>query len=402
MLTADLIRHTRRGTRAYPRLVEPGDPALLQAAGALDALMCAHQGRSRGELEEALAALAVPKVPGIVQRGLARLLLQRAQFDTATEVPPQLLRADVFAAAAARWADPAAGPPIRWRASVLAAAGQPHGMDAAAVEQALFADLKAHQTLRGYRPIPPEHLLFRYNTAQVQGLLLQAEGLTLRMAWPGNRALRQLLGYLKFFGLLYDQRPDAPEGELLLEIDGPLSMLESATRYGGELANFFPALLLLEGQWELAARLRPRRGPHTLELRLEPDARLRSHYPPRGQWVLPELKDFAGDFNALGCGWECRAADTFVTLPGNQYLAPDLRFTGPGGQERLLELLPHPMAHRLELRLRQSAAVPGYLLACRATPATTASVDSTPGASPRVLLFRRTLLPRQVAKWLGG
>ena len=90
---------------------------------------------------------------------------------------------------------------------------------------------------------------------QAQGLLLTAERLDIRAPWPEPLRLRQLLRYLKFFGLLF-QTSGGSRGEgLHVRVDGPLSVLESSNRYGLQLAEFLPALLLWDPPWQAEAEV---------------------------------------------------------------------------------------------------------------------------------------------------
>ena len=78
MLTGNLLLYTRRKGRLIPRMLDPAEPALLDAARALLQLVEVFRGRRRGELEEALRTLSSEALPGVqakVGQGLAKLLL---------------------------------------------------------------------------------------------------------------------------------------------------------------------------------------------------------------------------------------------------------------------------------------------------------------------------------------
>ena len=68
---------------------------------------------------------------------------------------------------------------------------------------------------------------------------------------------KQLLKYLKFFGLMVTVEGDATYG-FTLTLDGPASLFSSNTRYGLAMAKFLPALLHVT-KWDLSAALKPRR-----------------------------------------------------------------------------------------------------------------------------------------------
>jgi len=397
MLTADLLDYRRRQGQVKPRLLDPAAPAACEAARDLLALVQAHVGQPRGELEEALRAADFPALPPRAPQGLARLLLERCTFEVAAAADPATLRQAVFDAAAAAWrSDEAPGTPA-WRAAVLGGAATPLGLDVAAADAALFADLEEHQRLLSLEPLRAEELPYRYNVAQVQGLLLRAERVTISAPWPEPRRLRQLMRYLKFYRLLFRQEvpadAGAEPGPLWLVVDGPLSVLDSATRYGLELAQFFPALLLWEQPWRLEAELRLGKTRQPALLRLEPHPWLRSHYPDHGQWVSDEVRRFVERFNEADSPWRAAAAEALLPLPGNRSLVPDFEFHRPGAPPAYLEHLAYPDAALVQARLEQIAAAgrTDYLLACRAVPAVKAL-----GERPGLIAFRRTLLPSLV------
>jgi len=409
MLTADLVQYTRRGGKVRPRLVDPTDPVLLDLAAGLIELCHAHMGETRHDLESALREGWPPERPVKLGQGLARLLMQRCRFNVPEGVEPVSLRAAVATAAAASWrADGQAGTPA-WHDALLAQVAREHGLELPEAEAALFADLEEHQTCEGWDPLTAPELLYRYNTAQVQGLLVRCERMRLSAPWPPSLRLRQLFGYLKFFGLLYreeEMSPDIPgdSGQIALLIDGPLSILESGARYGNRLAQFFPALLLWEQPWRLEAEVRPgKRGGDAL-LALEPHPWLKSHYPDRGLWVGEEISRFVKDFNAKygddsagddPAGWVAEAADVLLSLPGNRPCVPDVSFHHPGsGRTIHLEWFSYPDPGRVAQRLKDlsHAGLTPALLACRTTPA----LADLAASDSRLLVFRRRLLPGPV------
>jgi hypothetical protein len=265
-------------------------------------------------------------------------------------------------------------------------------------------------------------LLQRYNSAQVQGLLLGAQRIDIDAANPTPQRLRQMLRWLKFFGLLFREEPTAQrekpteqreepterreeprgaQGNLHLVLDGPLSVLEGSTRYGLQLAEFFPALLLWPPPWRLHAMVRLRAGGGLHELIAEPHPHLRSHYPDHGQWVPDSARRFADEVNALDSPWRCEAAEDVLMRPGNRYLVPDFVLRRPD-QPRpvLLEQLLQPDPDSLpgRLHLAEGVAEARYLFACRGTPA----LQEVVGDEPGVYLYKRNLTASAFLDWLEG
>ncbi len=398
MLTGDLLMFTRRKDRLYPRLLEPCDTALAAAGEALLDLFEAHQGRRRGDLEEALKDFALPDIPAKVSQGLAKLLLKRCTFAVAATEEPRILRRALFDGSARAWRSRDRSELAGWRASLLEQVGMPHGLSADQVETSLYADLPENQVLEDIRPVSSEKLLYRYNVAQVQGLLLRAKQLTLSAPSVNSRRMRQLFRYLKFFGLLFQVESGEGEG-LRLVLDGPLSLLESGTRYGLNLAQFFPVLLHWDAPWRLECILSPRPGKPPARLELGPSPLLKSHYPDQGQWVPEELRRFQEGFNGLSTPWRAVPTERIFTLPGNRWLVPDLEFALAGSERRVfLEFLPYPVPQRVDQRLSLIAqrGKGDYLLACRKVPA----LQKVDQECPWLLTFRRSFLPKRVLEFL--
>ncbi|MCZ6532285.1 MAG: DUF790 family protein [SAR324 cluster bacterium] len=398
MLTGDLLLYTRRAGTVWPRLLDPAQPALLSGAEALLELCAAHLGRRRGELEEALRDFPLPAVQARVGQGLAKLLLDRCTFEAGGAAEPRALRSAVFDGGAEGWRRHGTEGLAQWREALLAQVGAAHGMSPEQVQVGLYADLAENQLLVDMRALSPEALILRYNVAQVQGLLLRAGGLTLRCPLPPPQRLRQLFGYLKFFGLLF-QVTRRGEGEIEVLLDGPLSLLESGSRYGLNLAQFLPALLNWDAPWTLHAVLTPRPGKPQARLELAPHPLLKSHYPERGQWVPEELRQFASAFNALDSPWRCLPAEEVLQLQDNAYLIPDFAFRGAGGRLIYLEYLRYPVRQQLEKRLAliDENRLADYAVACRQVPAVMPLAEN----SPHTFTFRRTLLPGQVNAFLN-
>jgi uncharacterized protein len=404
MLTGDLLRATRRKGRIQPRLVDPSDLALLGTAAGLIAEVHAHIGRSRGELEHVLDIHAPAGAEHAVERGLVKLLLDRCTFETRAKTNPEVLREALFDRSTAAWRSrPLAELPV-WRAEVVNAVGASYGLTQAGVEDALYADLEANQGLIAFETLPPERLLLRYNVALVQGLLLRADGMNVLAPWPEPGRVRQLFRWLKFFGLLFEVTR-TPDGSLHLSVDGPLSVLEHASRYGLNLAQFFAALLLWQGPWSLTAQLRVGKRAQNAELVLEPHPWLKSPLPDQGAWVPEAVRDFVAAFNAreVDCGWLARPAERIVRLSGNAYLIPDFEFVQmESGRRVLMEHVLYPSPERIARSLglakqaiagtQEGAPFAGYWIACKRA----AGLPE----DERLFAYRRTLLTKPVRERL--
>jgi len=397
MLTADLLLYRRHKGRVFPHRIDPASPALLAAAQSLIRLFASVPGKTRGEIEEAASGLAYPDVPLKVQRGLLKLLFDRAEFGTEAAGDPAAIRHGLFDAAAVRWREEGANGPPSWRVAVLNAVAAEQGLTPAQAEAAMFADLPSQQRLLKAPDFTPGQLLLRFNSAQIQGLLLGAQRVVVEGGRQSPQRLRQILRWLKFFGLLFRSATDGAEG-LRVGIDGPLAVLEASTRYGLQLAEFFPALLLWPPPWKMRAQVRLRSGGGLHELLVEPDPYLRSHYPDRGQWVPQSARGFVEQVRALGSSWQAEPAEGVLMLADNRYLVPDFLFRHPRRtQTVLVEHLLQPSPEILADRLALARAVesPRYLFACRGTPAMR---EAAAGAA--VFLYKRNLTAAAFVDWL--
>jgi uncharacterized protein len=400
MLTGDLLRFTRRQGRVHPRLIDPGDPKRREQAQGLIAEIESHVGKARGELEASLEALAPAGPQHAVERGLCKLLLDRCTFEARAETDPIALRVALFDQSVVGWRTRSLAELPQWRAEVVADVAARGGISSTAAEASLYADLEANQVLVGWESLTPEKLLLRYNVSLVQGLLLRADTVEVRAAWPEPARLRQLFRWLKFFGLLF-QPERAPSGELSLHLSGPLTILEHSSRYGLNLAQFFAALLLWPGPWTLTAHVRVGRRPIPADLILEPDPWLKSPLPDHGAWVPEAVREFADQFNGRPGPWRAVPAERLLLLPGNAFLIPDLEFVAGSGERVLLEHVLYPAPERIGRHLEWAEAAaqqPGsppiarYILACR-------RVAGLP-EHPLLIVYRRNLLASQVRQKL--
>ena len=342
MLTADLVVARRhKGELRVAPLDERTRARAEEIAAAYLAIVMAHVGRPREELDEALAAVEVHPRERKLADGLRKLLDDRCDFDAGEGADPEALRREVFTRAAAARAALDDGAAFD-RARVLAEAAAARGIDAASAGEALYADLRAAHRLRAVETITAAALVARYDEAQLQAVLLRATRITVEVACAAPEGYRALFRKLKFLRLLPAIAP-LDGGGYRLVIDGPLSLFESVTRYGLQLALALPAITACDA-WRLEADLRWGKRREELSFRLE----------GRGgtglasdEGELPLAADVAAlveSFRALGLPWRVAPAPAILDLPGVGLCVPDLAFDftgGPaeGGERVWLEVL---------------------------------------------------------------
>lgn len=396
MLTADLLRATVRKGTIKPRLVDPEAADLLALAGRLVAIFEGHGGKRRAELDDAVDDVVGDETSFAITRGLVKLLDDRAEWETVSPLEPPELRRLVFEASAA--AHPIATRASRLhattRADVLAAVAAQLGVDVAAVEEGLYADLRAEQRLVAFDRIEPRALLDRYNLAQAQGLLLRAHELNVEVDVDRPSRLRQVFRWLKFFQLMHRTRRG--EGGWQITIDGPMSLFEQSQRYGLQMANFLPALLLTD-RWRLRADVE---WPHVagrVALELEPADGLVSHYRSRGTWVSEEERTLVGRIDESATSWKVSRSARVVDLGGVDVLVPDFAVRCEAtGREALVEVVGFWRREYLTRRAETLAAHgPPNLVLCVSRRLGTDGDALPEGLADRVVDFARVVpLPR--------
>lgn len=384
MLTAELLRARSSGKEVKPAFIDPASPRLLERAGLLVDLVeqAAREGWTLGELQGAQRELEGVETDHRLVRGLFKVLLDRMELDTVAALPPEEARALVFTEAARRGPLTRSAAPGRLHAAqLLAELAAARGVEGPALADALYADLKSEQRVQAWRALDAEGLLHRYNLALVQGILLKATRLRLSLPAPEPRRLAQLLRWARFFELMY--RLERQADLVLVELDGPLSLLRQSTRYGLNLARFAPAVLL-QPRWRLEAELLW--GPRRLRkgFSLGPEAGLRSHFRDTGTWKSRTELHLEERWGEEQEGWRIGPGEHQV-VDGQKVVCPAWTFR-KGQRVAHLDVLGHWRRQSLQERL--ASQPPGVVLAVsRRLCADAAGVEPGEG----VILFTEIL-----------
>jgi predicted nuclease of restriction endonuclease-like RecB superfamily len=184
-------------------------------------------GRRRGELKQHLAQPLPVKVPWAKWRMAVHVLERLTTDRTAAPVPPRRLRATLFTIAAS--ADS--------REEALAAAGHALGLDSAAIEGLLFADLPGERVVRPpAEPLSPADLAEQTNASLVAALLKRA--MSVKLAVWGNA--RAVVRHARLRGLVCVVHPGRATDSVTLELSGPLALFRHTLVYGRALASLVP------------------------------------------------------------------------------------------------------------------------------------------------------------------
>jgi uncharacterized protein len=396
MLTGKMVRVRYARDRLIPVYLDTADAQWLQVAEQLIALFAASIGQPRGQLEaevhEAFGDLPQPQV----HQGLAKLLEDRSDFETMPGHPPEELREAVFTAATLHRnkirEEPGA---LFQREPVLDEVAARLGLDRAAVEAGLFADLKSEQRLVRCEETSAQRLLERYNVALAQAVLLRSTRVEVVVRGEAPARFRQLFRQVKFHRLICDVHAPAPNS-FQLRLDGPLSLFTATQKYGLQLALFLPTLLLCR-DFELNADVlwSAQRRPKKLVITAKDG--LVSHQTETGMFAPPEVAMFVDLFRRKVTEWEISDETDVVSL-GDRFWVPDFQLRHQAsGQIVLLDLFGFwrrsGIERHLEL-LRKHADRPFLVALSNQLKVDKAELDSLPA---NVLRFRNMPLPEEVA-----
>ena len=343
MLTKDLLRYKIQNGQILPQFVNPADNGLLAIAERLIAVFETSPDKPRATLLEANKQI-IDSTPGapIVKRGLEKLLLDRTEFDTAPNEVLIAFRQKLFTETSRLLS----GEPFRnysdYQQQVSARLGN-LASDAVKLDDEqdlgakLYADLPSNQPVLTFNTLSAERLLHRYNAAQVQGLLLHCNTLTLKLSDSMTAELRQLFKYLRFHQLL--STIEKEEELYQITVDGPLNLFYKTKRYGMNLANFFIAVLH-QPKWELTAEIQFRnRQPYRLSLDdacgIQPISQQFLAYIPEDIQLFQTMLQNKTD------DWQIRPGSQFLPLAGDFYCFPDYQLVHKSGVETAIELF-HP------------------------------------------------------------
>ncbi|MBN1442217.1 MAG: DUF790 family protein [Planctomycetes bacterium] len=393
MLTADLLRATVRDDEVFPHYIRPGEPSSLELAARLIGIFEEHVGRTRRDLDDELADFLAAGTAFILHRGLAKLLLDRCEFECAAAVDPVELRRATFQTAAEAHRRP---PPEPFdRLSVIEQVAEQMGIEPHKVDANLLGDLKEEHVLRSMRPISPAGLIDRYNVALAQAVLLRATQLDIEISGQNPRRYRELFRAIKFFQLLHTVAGSSEAG-YRIRLDGPLSLFSASQRYGMQMASFLPTLLRFD-DWRLEARVLWGKARRRCLFRLDPDAGLRSDRHLKGQWQPEEMSWLPEQFRKLESDWEISEETELIDLGGRGVVAPDYVFTHRDtGKKVYLEIFGFwrrgSLAPRLEL-LREHGPRNLIVAVARELHAGEEDLAGLPG---EVYVFRSQPIAREV------
>ncbi len=338
MLTKDLLQYKIQNGQIHPQFVNPTDNQLLAIAEQLIAIFEASLNESRATLLESSKHI-IDSTPGtpIVKRGLEKLLLDRTEFDTAPNEELIAFRHNLFTETSRLLSQEQFEDYADYQCKVLQITADKSPMEQTELSAKLYADLPSSQPVLTFNTLSAERLLHRYNAAQVQGLLLHCNTLTLKLADSMTAELRQLFKYLRFNQLLSTIRK---EGELYeITVDGPLNLFYKTKRYGMNLANFFVAVLH-QPKWELTAEIQFRNKRHS-QLSLDESCGIKPISQQFLAYIPEDIQLFQKMLENKTDDWQVRPGSQLLPLAANSYCFTDYHLVHKSGVETAIELF-HP------------------------------------------------------------
>ncbi|MBN1507406.1 MAG: DUF790 family protein [Sedimentisphaerales bacterium] len=337
MLTSEHVVIEYRAGRAIPdRLTQNAHRHYIDHAERMLAIYREGMGRQRRWLHRDIEAVLAEEPDCPIRRiqAFCKLLDDASTFASDPSGQSAKLRLDVFCRAA--HLHPLVRQPDRLfeheeetaKAQIASELGTPWEQ----IERALYADVMAFQTLEDFAGYPNAvSFLSRYNVAQLQATLYQAESVTV----TAGEDLKTIVRYAKFARLLHEIVRTGPSA-YRITFTGPVSVLRETRRYGVDFAKFLPALLACKG-WTMEAVVQT---PWKSHARLAVSARdgFTSHLPPAEEFDSALEESFARKFGPRRDGWQliregrilCDRQKTFV---------PDFTFRHDDGTEVLLEIV---------------------------------------------------------------
>ena len=342
MLTKDLLRYKTQKGQIYPQFVKTTDTQLLAIAEQLIAVFEESPDKPRATLLETSKHI-VDSTPGapIVKRGLEKLLLDRTEFDTTPNEELIAFRQKLFTETSRLLSQEQFENHADYQRKVLGVMTEGQRSESTSTEgdlaTKLYADLPSCQPVLTFKTLSAERLLHRYNTAQVQGLLLHSNSLTLTLTDSMTAELRQLFKYLRFNQLLSTIRKE--EERYQITVDGPLNLFYKTKRYGMNLANFFVAVLH-QPKWELTAEIQFR-DKRRYRLSLDESCGIEPISQQFLAYIPEDIQLFQTMLRNKTDDWQIHPGSQFIPLPGDLYCFPDYQLVHKSGVETAIELF-HP------------------------------------------------------------
>lgn len=356
MLTPELIVARRRGgDLVLAKMDKKRLCAIEELAEALIDVAQRTIGEPRDTVGRELDAICETSPDRKLALAVKKIVLDGCTFDETGDSRALELRQAVFRRAARTWQSLSDSDPFN-RAGVLEVVARSSELDAGELERSLFSDLPGAQPLLSAKHDAPATIARRFPMLQVQGALIRATRVRMRLETDRPAPLRRLIHAMKFRRLLF-RITKLEEKACELELEGPLSLFGPSTKYGLELALAF-GTVAKSARYTLEADLAW--GKSRSKLKLHARGEPESDPAPATPELRPELEKLVSDFERRESKWTVRRRSKLVELAPGEIVATDLGFEHPDGTRVELELLGYwsrdAVFRRIELAERHAAA----------------------------------------------
>ena len=343
----ELITYYRHN-KAFPFKL-PANKQNLSLALELVRIFESSRNKHRYEIDAEIKKLSGAKTNSKVIMGLAKILTQHSTFSSWATEDPFILRERIFSAAAEYWKRQSQ-PKKDFREhknSILSGLGYHQPKIIRQTDSWLYGDIADNQVLDEFDSLTPLELIDRYNIEQVRGTLINATSLELNITVDQEATFRQVLRMLKFFGLMF-QVTSHQGRKLIIQIDGTASILENSKAYGIEIANLFPAILLLKKSWTMTANINRLQHKKHFILEISSENDYKTYYRSQGIWHQEVLLRLIERFNEKYSNAQAIIEKKVVPLKRNRYLLPDIILKKNPGKEIFVEWLPYLSSFKLQ------------------------------------------------------
>ncbi len=205
--------------------------------------------------------------------------------------------------------------------SVLELTAKETGLEKREIEESLWADLEEKTLVDSFSQVEPQELLKNYNLSLLQTALFKALNLKVETSAPGWE-LKGLVRAVKFRKLMY--QVEKINGGVVLNVNGPASILKLTTRYGASLAKLIPNITSLSN-WKIEASV-IRGGDRKRILKLKIGSEKRGFFPLthglKPSYDSEIERKAASLFSSLG--WKVER-EPDALLAGNYLFFPDFK-----------------------------------------------------------------------------
>ncbi|MEM3526221.1 MAG: DUF790 family protein [Candidatus Jordarchaeaceae archaeon] len=282
-----------------------------------------YKGRKQGELSEVLDEFEEGLNYRFI-RGLRVLLERRCRFESVSTLNPVEARRVVFEESNKSGVVTSE----EKRAKVLNAAASILGVTVDQLEKSLWADYESELILSEFNEIEPVELLKWYNLSLTQTLLFSATNIEIVV----ETGYQEILRAIKYYKLMYTA--EKRNGSLIINIDGPMSLLKLTERYGTSMAKILPSIVSCRG-WRIKANILRKglkKSPRIYEFILdekEGDKLITRNISENEQFDSRVEEDFYHRFKALKTGWTI-TREPEPLISGLTVMVPDFGFEKEG------------------------------------------------------------------------